>query len=103
MHDQAARLATRIEAAGERPQDADAGPLSRNEWIRAYVEAFPARKGVPHGIQQIHTVADKEGIVLERCDYRRPTGEGALLPTARTISAMTIWRTARKRRSSPAI
>lgn len=78
MHEETARLATRIEAAGKRPQDADAAPLSRNERIRAFVEFFPARRDVPNWIHQIHKVADKEGIVLERGDYRRPTGDGPL-------------------------
>ena len=78
VQEEAARLATRIEAAGKRPHDGEAAPLSRNERIRAFVEFFPERKHVPHWIQQIHTVADKEGIVLERGEYRRPTGEGPL-------------------------
>lgn len=78
MREEAARLVMRIEAVGKRPQDAEAVPLSRNERIRAFVEFFPERKHVPHWIQQIHTVADNEGIVLERGDYRRPPGEGPL-------------------------
>lgn len=77
-YEEAARLAARIEATSKRPQDAEAVPLSRNERIRAFIEFFPARKDVPYWIYQIHTVADKEGIVLERGDYRRPTGEGPL-------------------------
>lgn len=87
-HEEAARLATRIEAASKRPQDAEAAPLSRNERIRAFVEFFPARKNVPHWIHQIHSIADKEGIVLERGDYRRPTGEGPLpVPVKITLPA----------------
>lgn len=78
VHEEAARLAARIEAARKRPQDTEAVPLSRNERIRAFIEFFPARKDVPYWIHLIHTVADKEGIVLERGDYRRPTGEGPL-------------------------
>lgn len=78
MREEAARLATRIEAAGKPRQDAEVAPLSRNERIRAFVEFFPERRDVPHWIHQIHSVADKEGIVLERGDYRRPTGEGPL-------------------------
>ncbi|WP_310451864.1 hypothetical protein [Sulfuritalea sp.] len=78
VHEEAARLAARIETAGNRSQDSGDAPRSRNERIRAFVEFFPERKHVPHWIQQIHTVADKEGIVLERGDYRRPTGDGPL-------------------------
>ena len=75
----------RIESAGNKAPGAEEAPRSRNERIRAFVEFFPERKGVPYWIQQIHAVADQEHIILERGDYRRPTTEGPL-PTPLKIT-----------------
>jgi Tfp pilus assembly protein PilO len=78
MHEEATRLAARVEAASKISPQADDAPRSRNERIRAFVEFFPARKDVPYWIGQIHAVAEKENLTLERGDYRRPTGDGPL-------------------------
>lgn len=96
-HEEAARLAARIEAAGKRPQDAESAPLSRNERIRAFIDAFPERKNVPYWIHQIHSVADREGIVLERGEYRRPTGEGPLpIPVKITLPVKASYAQIRR-------
>lgn len=79
VHEETARTLTRIDSASNRAAGAagaEDAPRSRNERIRDFIEFFPERKNVPYWIQKIHTAADKEGIVLERGDYRRPSGEG---------------------------